>query len=377
MAKITNTETLKRTPLYQLSVAEKARFTPFAGWEMAVQYEGLKPEHETVRNSVGMFDISHMGKFKLKGKTLKDQLQSLIPSDLAKITAGQAQYSVLLNENGGIIDDIIFYDQGINNHGEEEGILIVNASTKDKDQKWLLSHLDHNLINFQDLSDDQVLIAVQGSQSSQIIQSLITDNLNNLKAFSHLTTTLFDQPAFLARTGYTGEDGFEIMTDAQTGQKLWRSLREKGVKPCGLGARDTLRLEAAMCLYGQEINEEITPLEAGLKWIVHLDAKGDFIGRQALETQIREGLNRVLVGLKMEGRHIARHDYSVLSEGKVIGKVTSGTFSPTLDYAIALAYVPKELSKIGQKLEIEIRGKLYPATVVKKPFYKSKTRLKK
>jgi len=324
-----------------------------------------------------MFDISHMGKFKLKGKNLKDQLQSLIPSDLAKITAGQAQYSVLLNENGGIIDDIIFYDQGINNHGEEEGILIVNASTKDKDQKWLLSHLDHNVINFQDLSDDQVLIAVQGSQSSQIIQSLITDNLNNLKAFSHLTTTLFDQPAFIARTGYTGEDGFEIMTDAQTGQKLWRSLREKGVKPCGLGARDTLRLEAAMCLYGQEINEEITPLEAGLKWIVHLDAKGDFIGRQALETQIREGLNRVLVGLKMEGRHIARHDYSVLSEGKVIGEVTSGTFSPTLDYAIALAYVPKELSKIGQKLEIEIRGKLYPATVVKKPFYKSKTRLKK
>lgn len=377
MTDLINSQSLKRTPLYDLSVAEKARFTAFAGWEMAVQYEGLKPEHETVRNGVGMFDISHMGKFKLTGKNLKAQLQFLMPSDLNKINSGQAQYSVLLNENAGIIDDIIFYDQGINQEGEEQGILIVNASTKDKDQNWLLSHLDPKLINFQDLSENQVLIAVQGTQSSEILNDFILDDLSKLKAFSHLTTNLFGQSAFFARTGYTGEDGFEIMTDPETGKQLWRSLLKKGVKPCGLGARDTLRLEAGMGLYGQDLDENTTPLEAGLKWLVHLESKGNFIGRKVLEQQVTEGVSRRLVGLKMDGRHIARHDYSVFFEDEIVGEVTSGTFSPTLNEAISLAYVPRNLSKIGQNLEIEIRGKLYPAKVVKKPFYRSSNRQKK
>ncbi len=377
MTDFTNSQSLKRTPLYDLSVAEKARFTAFAGWEMAVQYEGLKPEHETVRNGVGMFDISHMGKFKLTGKNVKEQLQFLIPSDLNKINCGQAQYSVLLNENAGIIDDIIFYDQGVNQEGEEQGILIVNASTKDKDKNWLLSHLDTTLINFQDLSENQVLIAVQGSQSSEKLSYFISDDLSQLKAFSHLTTILFDQPAFFARTGYTGEDGFEIMTDPETGKQLWRSLLEKGVKPCGLGARDTLRLEAAMGLYGQDLDENTTPLEVGLKWLVHLKSKGNFIGREVLEKQLTEGVKWRLVGLKMEGRYIARHGYSVLYEGEIVGEITSGTFSPTLNEAISLAYLPSNLSKIGQNLEIEIRGKLYPAKVVKKPFYRSPNRQKK
>jgi aminomethyltransferase len=377
VTKINNSSLLQRTPLYELSVAQKARFTPFAGWEMAVQYEGLKQEHDTVRNGVGMFDISHMGKFALTGKNLKAQLQLLIPSDLEQIKVGQAQYSVFLNENGGIIDDIIYYDQGFNAQGEEQGILIVNAETKDQDQKWLFKHLDLNMINFQDLSASQVLIAVQGSSACEILNQFVSDDLTPLTAFAHVTTTLFDQPAFFARTGYTGEDGFEIMTDHETGKQLWQSLLEQGVKPCGLGARDTLRLEAAMCLYGQDIDETTTPLEAGLKWLVHLDRKGDFIGRNILEKQLTEGVKRRLVGLKMDGKHIARHGYSVLLEGQKIGEITSGTFSPILNYGIALAYLPTALSRIGQMVEIEIRGKFYPAQVVKKPFYRSPTRLKK
>jgi aminomethyltransferase len=374
VANLTNSQSLRRTPLYDLSVEQKARFTPFVGWEMPLQYEGLKPEHEAVRNGVGMFDISHMGVFALKGKGLKEYLQFLVPSDLYKITSGEAQYTVLLNENGGIIDDVIFYDQGINNQGEDQGILIVNGATKDKDKTWLLSHLDSNIIDFQDLSENNVLIAVQGSQSTTLIDDLIPENLSDLKVFSHLTTNLFNQKAFIARTGYTGENGFEIMTDPQTGKTLWRSLLEKGVKPCGLGARDTLRLEAGMCLYGQDLDENTTPLEGGLNWLVHLNSKGDFMGRNVLEKQVKEGIFRRLVGLKMTDRHIARHGYNVFYEAQKVGEVTSGTFSPTLNYGIALAYVPKNLSKIGQVLEVEIRNKFYPATVVKKPFYRSLNR---
>jgi aminomethyltransferase len=207
------------------------------------------------------------------------------------------------------------------------------------------------------------------------LQSFIAEDLSAIKAFGHLQATVLDEPAFIARTGYTGEDGFEIMVAPEVGKMLWRSLFAAGVTPCGLGARDTLRLEAAMCLYGQEIDDKTTPLEAGLGWLVHLDSKGEFIGRSILEKQKTSGVERRLVGLQMEGRHIARHGYPVVSGGKVVGEVTSGTLSPTLGVAIALAYVPTSLSKVGQSLEVEIRGKTYPATVVKKPFYRSPSRL--
>ena len=198
--------------------------------------------------------------------------------------------------------------------------------------------------------------------------------MTNLSFFGHIETKVLGYSAFVARTGYTGEDGFEIMIEPEGGKELWRSLMEVGVMPCGLGARDTLRLEAAMCLYGQDIDESTTPLEAGLKWLVHLDRKQDFIGREVLETQTKEGVKRRLIGLEMEGRYIARHGYRVISEGKMVGEVTSGTLSPTLAKAIALAYVPREFSKRGTKLDVEIRGKLHQAKVVKKPFYKSKNR---
>jgi aminomethyltransferase len=363
-----------RTPLYPLAQQLKARFTEFGGWEMPVQFSGITTEHEAVRNTAGMFDISHMGKFTLQAKNLVSQLQNLVPSDLARLHLGQAQYTVLLNPEAGIIDDIIFYYQGETTSGEQRGVIIVNAATTNKDKTWLLQNLDTNEINFQDLSPEKVLIAVQGPKAVEILQSLVEADLTPIKAFGHLEATLLGKPAFLARTGYTGEDGFEVMVDPEIGVQLWENLVKLGVQPCGLGARDTLRLEAAMALYGQDIDDNTTPLEAGLGWLVHLDTKGEFIGRSVLEQQKTAGVKRRLVGLQMQGRNIARHGYPILSAGKVVGEVTSGTLSPTLGYPVALAYVPTELATIGQQLDVEIRGKTYPGVVVKRPFYRSKSR---
>ncbi|HEY9803399.1 MAG TPA: glycine cleavage system aminomethyltransferase GcvT [Leptolyngbyaceae cyanobacterium] len=367
-------EILARTPLYQLGVELKARLTSFGGWEMPVQFSGITREHEAVRTAAGMFDISHMGKFTLQGKNLISQLQALVPSDLSRLQPGQAQYTVLLNPQGGIIDDIIIYYQGEDSTGTQQAFIIVNAATTNKDKAWILQHLDQNQVQFQDLSATKVLIALQGPKAIDYLQPLVKEDLQPIKAFGHLETTILDKPAFIARTGYTGEDGFEVLVDPEVGVELWRNLYDAGVIPCGLGARDTLRLEAAMALYGQDIDDTTTPLEAGLGWLVHLDTKGDFIGRSVLEQQKATGVKRRLIGLQTQGRNIARHGYQVLSEGKVVGEVTSGTLSPTLGSPIALAYVGAKLAKVGQQLEVEIRGKAYPAVVVKRPFYRSSNR---
>jgi aminomethyltransferase len=366
---------LARSPLFELAQELKARLTSFGGWEMPVQFVGILQEHEAVRSAAGMFDISHMGKFTLQGKNLISQLQYLVPSDLSRLQQGAAQYTVLLNPQAGIIDDIIFYYQGEDSTGEQRGVMIVNAATTSKDKAWLLQHLDQNEVKFQDISPEKVLIAVQGPKASSILQSFVQEDLTPVKAFGHLEATVLGKPGFIARTGYTGEDGFEVMVDPDVGLELWRSLVTAGVIPAGLGARDTLRLEAAMALYGQDIDDTTTPMEAGLGWLVHLDTKGDFIGRSILERQKAGGVQRRLVGLQMQGRNIARHAYQVLSQGVVVGEVTSGTLSPTLGYPIALAYVPTELATVSQQLEVEIRGKAYPAVVVKRPFYRSKNRI--
>jgi aminomethyltransferase len=345
--------------------------TAFSGWEMPVQYVGIGQEHQAVRQNAGMFDISHMGKFALTGNGVIEQLQRLVPSNLARLQPGEAQYTVLLNDQAGIIDDLIVYYQGMNQAGEQRVMIIVNAATTLKDKTWLLQHLDSSTIDFQDLSPTQVLIAVQGPNATKILQSFVKEDLSPVKRYCHLEGTVLGSPSFLARTGYTGEDGFEVMVDPEVGKELWRSLLTAGVIPCGLGARDTLRLEAAMALYGQDIDETTTPLEAGLGWLVHLDQKGDFIGRSVLEQQKRDGVQRRLIGLQMQGRNIARHDYPIVHEGQSVGKVTSGTLAPTVGQPIALGYVPTALSQPGQALEVEIRGKSYPALVVKRPFYKS------
>lgn len=344
--------------------------TAFSGWEMPVQFSGIVPEHAAIRERVGMFDISHMGKFILQGEQAIEQLQTLVPSDLSRLQPGQAQYTVLLNPQAGIVDDIIVYQEGAGSV-----VIIVNAGTKDKDKDWLLAHLDLNIVDFQDISADQTLIAIQGPETVQHLQPLVDIDLTQLTNFGHSRAVIFKNPAFIARTGYTGEDGFEVMVAPEIGIKLWDALLAAGVTPCGLGARDTLRLEAAMCLYGQEISDTTTPLEAGLGWLVHLETKGDFIGRDVLVRQKAEGVSRKLVGLNMQGRFIARHDYPIVINGQPAGIVTSGTMSPTLGQAIALAYVPPEFAKLGQVVDVEIRGKLHPATVVKKPFYRSANRV--
>jgi len=358
-----------RTPLYDLSADLKARFTEFAGWDMPVQYSGIKHEHHAVRTAAGMFDISHMGKFFLRGQGVLAALQKLVPSDLSPLQPGLAQYTVLLNPQGGIIDDLIIYYQGTDTDGTERVAVIVNAATTDKDKAWMREHLPAAM-EFEDGSRDRVLIAVQGPEAIAQLQRVTAEDLAQVGRFGHIAGTVLGQPAWLARTGYTGEDGFEVMVAAATGQALWQTLHENGVTPCGLGARDTLRLEAAMALYGQDISDNTTPLEAGLKWLVHLERAGNFMGRAVLERQMTEGLSRRLVGLQMAGRNIARHDYPVVQAGEAIGIVTSGTLSPTLGYPIALAYVTSAFAKVGQTLAVEIRGKAYPAQVVKKPFYK-------
>ncbi|BAU10805.1 probable aminomethyltransferase [Leptolyngbya sp. NIES-3755] len=355
---------LRRTPLYELAIELNARMVGFSGWEMPVQFGGITQEHHAVRADAGMFDISHMGKFTLKGKDVLPQIQRLVPSDLSRLQPGQAQYTVLLNEQGGIIDDLIFYFQG-----DDRWTVIVNAATTQKDFDWMSANLSG--VEFQNLSDSQALIAVQGKKAVEHLNAIVDQNLSHLKPFGHLETKILGHSAFIARTGYTGEDGFEVMLDPEGAIELWRSLLDTGVVPCGLGARDTLRLEAAMALYGQDINDSTTPLEAGLGWLVHLDTKGDFMGRSVLEDQKQNGVKKRLVGLQMQGRNIARHDYPIFVDDAEVGIVTSGTLAPTVGQAIALGYVPTELSKPGQLVEIGIRGKNYGAIVVKRPFYRA------
>lgn len=361
---------LFRTPLYPSHLELNARIVPFSGWEMPVQYSGITKEHQAVRSHAGIFDISHMGKFVLRGSQLIEQLQRLVPSDLSGLQPGEAQYTVLLNPEGGIVDDLIIYYQGSSPVGGQQITTIVNAATTEKDRQWLLTHLSDS-VEFDDYSMTHVLIAVQGPDAVRQLQPFVQEDLSAVPRFGHLWGTMLGYPGFLARTGYTGEDGFEVMVTPEVGLDLWQSLLTAGVTPCGLGARDTLRLEAAMALYGQDINDTTTPLEAGLGWLVHLDRKGDFVGRSVLEAQKKAGVTQRLVGLQLAGRNIARHDYPIVYEGEAVGKVTSGTLSPTLGYPIALAYVPPALAKVNQTLEVDIRGKTYPATVVKRPFYRA------
>ena len=361
---------LLRTPLYDLCTRQNARMTAFSGWEMPVQFGGIRQEHQAVREAAGAFDISHMGKFILTGSQVIAELQRLVPSDLSRLSVGKAQYTVLLNEKGGIIDDLIVYHQG-EQAGEQTIALIVNAGTTQKDRDWLTAHLSDQ-VKLADLSRSHALIAVQGPSATRKLQQLCAEeNLQAVGRYNHLTGKILGETAFFARTGYTGEDGFEVMVSIEAAPKVWQALMNLGVEPCGLGARDTLRLEASMALYGQDINDDTTPLEAGLGWLVHWDKAENFIGRKVLEQQKADGLMRKLVGLTLEGRNIARHDYPVMQGGESVGIITSGTLSPTLGYPVALGYVPPALAKLGQTVTVAIRSKTFPATVVKRPFYKA------
>ncbi|MFM9089128.1 MAG: glycine cleavage system aminomethyltransferase GcvT [Cyanobium sp.] len=361
---------LRHTPLHAAALRGGGRMVPFAGWEMAVQFAGLVQEHTAVREHCGVFDISHMGVLTLSGEGVKEALQHLVPTDLHRIGPGEACYTVLLNEAGGIRDDLIIYDRG-----SGEAVVVINAACAEADTAWLRSQLEPKGITITDRKGDGVLLALQGPEAAARLEALAGESLAGLPRFGHRELTLQGEglagpPVFVGRTGYTGEDGFELLLNREQGLALWDQLLASGVTPCGLGARDTLRLEAAMHLYGNDMDASTTPLEASLGWLVHLEMPAPFIGRAALEDQTAQGVSRRLVGLKLAGRAIARHGYPVLHGGAVVGEVTSGTWSPTLSEAIALAYVPANLAKLGTELAVEIRGQAQPATVVKRPFYR-------
>jgi aminomethyltransferase len=350
---------------------------PFAGWEMAVQFSGLVAEHSAVRSGCGVFDISHMGVLSLRGAGAKDALQALVPTDLFRIGPAEACYTVLLNEQGGIRDDLIVYDRGWQGDAlGHELLLVINAACAEADTTWIRSQLEPQGITVADHKGDGVLLALQGPGAQARLEALSGTDLGGLPRFGHRD---LDLPglgaAFVARTGYTGEDGFELLLPRQAGLALWDQLLADGVGPCGLGARDTLRLEAAMPLYGQDLDATTTPLEAGLGWLVHLEMPRPFIGRDVLERQAEQGVQRRLVALQLQGRAIPRHGYPVLAAtaepgSAAIGQITSGGWSPTLQQGIALAYVPTPLARLGTELVVEIRGKAEPATVVKRPFYR-------
>lgn len=367
---------LRQTPLHGVCSQQGGRMVPFAGWQMPVQFSGLIEEHQAVRQRVGMFDISHMGVLRLEGTNPKDHLQQLVPSDLHRIGPGEACYTVLLNENGGILDDLIIYDLGGSTQEIQTLLLVINAACQESDTTWLRQHLEPAGVRISDEKGDGVLLALQGPEATAVLERLSESSLADVPRFGHRHLQLSgvdgigSQQIFIARTGYTGEDGFELLLEADAGRALWRSLLKQGVTPCGLGARDTLRLEAAMPLYGQDLDTTRTPFDAGLGWLVHLEMPSRFIGRQALEDQASTGPAQKLVGLKLQGRAIARHNNPVLNNGTPAGVITSGSWSPTLNEAIALAYLPKELTSLGTRLEVEIRGRKNPAEVVKRPFYR-------
>ena len=370
-------EALQRTPLFEAARSAGGRMVPFAGWTMAVQFAGLLQEHKAVREQCGLFDISHMGVLRLSGPGAKDALQGLVPTDLFRIGPGEACYTVLLNEQGGIRDDLIVYDRGWDAAAQaHELLLVINAACAEADTAWIRSQLEPAGIQVSDHKGNGVLMALQGPEAVAQLEALSGADLSGLPRFGHRQLSLSGiGEAFVARTGYTGEDGFELLLAQEAGLALWQQLLARGVAPCGLGARDTLRLEAAMHLYGSDMDATTTPLEVGLGWLVHLEMPKTFVGRKALEQQTSVGVERRLVGLKLQGRAIPRHDYPVLAAGAApgstpIGRITSGGWSPSLQAGIALASVESSHSRLGTELAVEIRGKAEPAQVVKRPFYR-------
>ena len=368
------TEPLKRTPLYDAHRALSARLVPFAGYEMPVQYEGVVKEHQAVRERAGLFDVSHMGELWLRGPDAMSVVSSLVSNAVLDLEVGRAKYTVACNERGTILDDLIIYRAG-----DEEVLVVCNASNRDK----IAPHFARAVASakaaggradFADQSDDTALIALQGPAAVAIAKDAgAPSELLELKPFSLTAAELSGIRVIAARTGYTGEDGFELFCTNADAPRLWARLLEAGAKhgiaPAGLGARDTLRLEAALSLYGNDIDETTNPYEAGLGWVVKLDH--DFLGREALERIKAEGPSRKLVGLEMTGRGIARHGYPIVDRsGATVGTVTSGSPGPTVGKNIGLGYVPTALAAPGTVLGVSIRDKVVDAVVVKTPFYK-------
>lgn len=359
---------MKNTALTDKHVQLGAKMVPFAGYNMPVQYAGINVEHETVRKGVGVFDVSHMGEFILKGEKSLDLIQRVTSNDASKLYDGKVQYSCLPNEDGGIVDDLLVY-----RIDEKTYMLVVNASNIEKDWNWI-SKFNTAGVEMKDISDRTALLAVQGPKAADALQSLTDIDLGSMEYYTFKKGTFAGiDNVLLSATGYTGAGGFEIYVDNKDAEKLWNAVFEAGaafgIKPIGLGARDTLRLEMGFCLYGNDIDDATSPLEAGLGWVTKFSK--DFTNSAALQRQKQEGTKRKLVGFEMIDRGIPRHDYEIVdADGNTIGKVTSGTQSPSLQKAIGMGYVKNEFAKEGTEIFINIRDNKVKAQVVKPPFYK-------
>ncbi len=362
---------MKRTPLFETHVKAGAKIVPFSGWEMPLSYSGVTDEHQAVRMSAGLFDISHMGRFELSGKGAEAALDRLTPGPVSKMQRGSAQYSMLLNETGGILDDIYIYKRGV-----DRFYIVVNAANREKDFKWMTRHLPAGL-SFQDVSAATAMLALQGPKSWEVLLQIIPFGKSEISLRNFIESELIparDAKALIARTGYTGEKGYELVVPAEAAQAVWDALlmagKEEKIKPVGLGARDTLRLEMGYPLYGHDMNEETTPLEADLARFI--DFEKEFIGKEGLVRQQEKGLHRKLIGFELLTGGVPREGHMIYSDQKEIGKVASGNFSPSLRKGIGMGYVDIRYSEEGSEILIDIRGKATPAVIVKRPFYNKK-----
>jgi aminomethyltransferase len=359
---------LKRTPLYSLHRELGAKIVEFGGWEMPVQYTGILEEHRAVRERVGVFDVSHMGELEFTGADAFAALQKLTPNDVAKLEDGKCHYSSFLTERGTYVDDLLVYRRAADSY-----LLVVNASNTPKDFAWAKSHVSGNF-RLEDRTEDYALISVQGPRAVALCARVCSADPSAIPYYTFRAMEVQGAPALVSRTGYTGEDGFELCVPPSDAERIFRRLleegRDEGVLPCGLGSRDTLRLEAKMALYGNDIDDSVTPWEADLAWTVNMK-KGDFIGRDALERQKAQGVPRKLVGFEMTDRGIARHGFAAETPGGP-GLVTSGTLSPTFGRPIGLALLPTGASAVGTEFSVDIRGREARARVVETPFYKRK-----
>ena len=355
---------MKRTALYPRHVALGAKMAPFGGYDMPIQYAGIRAEHQAVRLSVGVFDVSHMGEFRISGPGARDFLQAVTVNDVAALGPGDVHYSAMCYSDGGIVDDLLLYRRA------DHYLMVVNAANIDKDFDWLRSNVSGN-VALENMSPGIGLIAVQGPASRELVSAVLSRDLSNLAFYHFLEGAAYGAELLISRTGYTGELGFELYSDPETTLRLWDDLFTAGqrhdVVPAGLGARDTLRLEMAYRLYGNDITAESNPIEAGLGWITKLD-KGPFIGSKAIARVRENGPARRMVSFTLEERAIPRPGYTLQVDGEPVGAVTSGTQSPTLKQGIGLGYVARSFSKPGTSLHVDIRGRLAPAKVVKPPF---------
>ncbi len=355
---------MKFTALHKMHEQAGAKMVEFAGYHMPIQYRSIRDEHRRVRETVGVFDVSHMGEIEISGPAALDMVQKITVNDVAALEIGQVHYTAMCYPDGGIVDDLLVY------HFADKYLLVVNASNKDKDFQWMLDNKIDGC-EIKDLSEDFTQIAVQGKKAEATLQKLTSVKLDKIKFYWFIEGELAGCPMIISRTGYTGEPGFELYFANEFAERVWNKVFEAGaefdIEPIGLGARDSLRLEKKMCLYGNDIDQTTNPLEAGLGWITKLD-KGDFIGRDMLLKVKEEGVPRRLVAFVLDGPGFPRHGYKIFKDGEELGEVTSGTVSPMLEKGIGLGYVKKGFTKIGTTIEIEIRKKMVPATIIKPPF---------